>query len=65
MLDDKDKIIFQQLEVIRSMTQNNLRRIGQDFFGDKEEPASPESTENGAPKPAESAPVETEGAKEE
>ena len=32
-LDAKDAIIFQQLEVIREMTQNNLRRVGQDLWG--------------------------------
>ena len=29
----KDQIILQQLEVIRTMTENNLRRIGSDFWG--------------------------------
>lgn len=32
-LDAKDAIIFQQLEVIREMTQNNLRRVGRDLWG--------------------------------
>lgn len=32
-LDNKDKIIFQQLDVIRAMTENNLKRVGDDFFG--------------------------------
>ena len=33
LMDAKDAIIFQQLDVIRSMTENNLRRIGDDFWG--------------------------------
>lgn len=32
-LDAKDRIIFQQLDVIRSMTENNLRRVSDDFWG--------------------------------
>ena len=32
-LDAKDQIIFQQLDVIRQMTENNLRRVGDDFWG--------------------------------
>lgn len=32
-MDKKDEIILQQLEVIRTMSQNNLRRMGDDFWG--------------------------------
>ena len=32
-MDNKDAIIFQQLDVIRKMTESNLRRVGQDFWG--------------------------------
>ncbi len=32
-MDKKDEIILQQLEVIRTMTENNLSRIGTDFWG--------------------------------
>ena len=32
-MDKKDSIILQQLEVIRSMTENNLRRMDSDFWG--------------------------------
>ena len=32
-IDPKDAIILQQMELIRSMTENNLRRMGSDFFG--------------------------------
>ena len=32
-MDKKDQIILQQLDVIRSMTENNLRRMNTDFWG--------------------------------
>ena len=32
-MDKKDEIILQQLDVIRTMTQNNLNRMGSDFWG--------------------------------
>jgi len=32
-MDKKDEIILQQLEVIRSMTKNNLSRMNSDFWG--------------------------------
>lgn len=32
-MDKKDEIILQQLEVIRSMSENNLKRMGSDFWG--------------------------------
>ena len=32
-MDKKDEIILQQLEVIRSMSENNLRRMSDDFWG--------------------------------
>ncbi len=42
----KDEIILRQLEVIRSMTEHNLSRMGTDFWGtpapEKREPAPPE-----------------------
>ncbi len=44
----KDEIILQQLEVIRTMTENNLNHMGTDFWGS---PAAPE-----AEKPAEERP---------
>ena len=39
----KDEIILQQLEVIRTMSENNLRRMGGDFWGAPatEKPAQP------------------------
>ena len=44
--DKKDQIILQQLDVIRRMTENNLRRSTTDFWG------APRPTEE-TPKPAE------------
>lgn len=32
-ISEKDQIILQQLEVIRTMTENNLNRMGTDFWG--------------------------------
>ena len=32
-MDQKDKIILQQLDVIRSMTENNMKRMNSDFWG--------------------------------
>ena len=32
-MDKKDEIILQQLDVIRSMAENNLRKMGSDFWG--------------------------------
>ena len=32
-MDKKDQIILQQLDVIRSMTENTVRRMGSDFWG--------------------------------
>ena len=47
-MDKKDQIILQQLDVIRSMTENNVRRMGSDFWGTPfqdvgKAPAAPES----------------------
>ena len=40
--DKKDQIILQQLELIRSMTERDLRRMGTDFWGQPQAPASEE-----------------------
>ncbi|MBQ9347452.1 MAG: AAA family ATPase [Oscillibacter sp.] len=32
-IDKKDEVILQQMEVIRTMAENNLRRMGSDFWG--------------------------------
>lgn len=51
-MDKKDEIILQQLDVIRTMTQNNLNRMGSDFWGApmKNEPSVPTVPLTGAPK---------------
>ena len=48
-MDKKDEIILQQLEVIRSMSENNLRRMGADFWG---APAAPKPDAAGDEKKA-------------
>lgn len=49
----KDEIILRQLEVIRTMTENNLNRMGADFWG---EPAPEEKVPERGKKPAEKTP---------
>lgn len=44
----KDEIILQQLEVIRTMTENNLNRMGADFWGT---PAAPGEDAADTPRP--------------
>ena len=46
-MDQKDKIILQQLDVIRSMTENGMKRMNSDFWG---APAAPKAP--AAPRPA-------------
>ena len=46
-MDKKDEIILQQLDVIRTMTQNNLNRMGSDFWG---APLTPNASKGAAPK---------------
>ena len=41
-MDKKDEIILQQLDVIRTMTENSLNRMGMDFWGT---PASPKASD--------------------
>ena len=57
MADKKDEIISMQLDLIRTMTENNLRRIGNDFWGTpatkKEKPTEESPTKDAAPKAAE------------
>ena len=71
-MDKKDQIILQQLDVIRSMTENNVRRMGSDFWGTPFEsvgktpaaPAGKDAEKNTPPtadaKPGDSAPDKTE-----
>lgn len=57
-MDKKDEIILQQLEVIRTMTERNLRSMGDDFWGTPFEgvlsPKSPSAPPSGG-KPVDSA----------
>ncbi|MBQ0037315.1 MAG: AAA family ATPase [Clostridiales bacterium] len=69
-MDKKDKIILQQLDVIRSMSENNLKRMGNDFWGTPFEgildtPSSADSEKKNTPptadaKPGDTAPAEAE-----
>ena len=67
-MDKKDKIILQQLDVIRSMTENSMKRMNSDFWGTPFEnvtgsapksPAPTGSSSNGgsAPAPEKKAPL--------
>ena len=57
-MDKKDQIILQQLDVIRSMTENNMKRMNSDFWGtpfenvgkDPVTPAAPAAPGKGAEK---------------
>ena len=54
--DKKDDIILQQLETIRVLTENNLRRMGGDFWvGENDSPFTPPPAPK-APKPEEKRP---------
>ena len=46
-MDKKDEIILQQLDVIRTMTQNSLNRMGSDFWG---APLTPDAPRSAVPK---------------
>ena len=67
-MDHKDEIIRQQLELIRTMTENNVRRMATDFWGvptlEKNTPATPEpeaaAPEKTPEKPAEAPAAEAE-----
>ena len=55
-MDKKDQIILQQLDVIRSMTENNIKRMGSDVWGTPFEgvgkvpaPAAPAPEKNAPP----------------
>ena len=62
-MDKKDEIILQQLDVIRTMTQNNLNRMGSDFWGT---PLTPDAPKSAVPKeaaPKANAPKSADGAR--
>ena len=59
-MDKKDEIILQQLDVIRSMTENGLRRMNSDFWGNPQP-----KKETPPPKKEEAKTEAAEGEKEE
>ena len=64
--DKKDQIILQQLELIRSMTERDLRRMGTDFWPQPQAPASKEKkTSEKAPSQEGGAPDQAHGAAKE
>ena len=64
--DKKDQIILQQLELIRSMTERDLRRMGTDFWPQPQAPASKEKkTSEKAPSQEGGAPDQAQGAAKE
>ena len=65
-MDKKDKIILQQLDVIRTMTEHNLSRMNSDFWGAPKAPAAPAPKEEapGKTAAASSAPAAEEQAEE-
>lgn len=64
--DRKDAIILQQLEVIQTLTEHNLKRMGTDFWGSPQKPEPKEPVSPGSKVPAQdAAPASPEGAKAE
>lgn len=71
MADKKDEVILQQLEVIRTMAENNLSRMGGDFWGSpvprraeqpKAAPQKPSApAQNGGPKAPQQAASDAQG----
>ncbi|BAK97877.1 putative stage V sporulation protein K [Oscillibacter valericigenes Sjm18-20] len=62
-ISKKDQIILQQLDVIRTMTENNLSRMGTDFWGHPAAP--PETAKPQTPDaPPSAPPLKTDGGKE-
>lgn len=51
-MDKKDEIILQQLDVIRSMTERNLRSVNSDFWGTPLSPAEKPGEKAGPKTPA-------------
>ena len=63
-MDKKDEIILQQLDVIRSMTERNLRSVNSDFWGTPLSPAE-KPGEKAAPKTPGKAPEKKSGSPEQ
>lgn len=56
--DKKDEIILQQLEVIQTLTEHNLRRMGTDFWGTPSAPPKESPTDKDAKTPLSPEPAE-------
>ena len=54
-MDRRDELIAAQLETLRIMNENNLRRMGSDFFGAAPQKEAPKKPAQPAPAPAENA----------
>ncbi|MEE0415733.1 MAG: AAA family ATPase, partial [Oscillospiraceae bacterium] len=63
-MDKKDEIILQQLDVIRSMTERNLRSVNSDFWGTPLSPAE-KLGEKAGPKTPGKAPEKKSGGPEQ
>ena len=63
-MDKKDEIILQQLDVIRSMTERNLRSMNADFWGTPLSPAD-KTPEKAPDKTPEKAPDKKSGGPEQ
>ena len=63
-MDKKDEIILQQLDVIRSMTERNLRSMNADFWGTPLSPAD-KTPEKAPDKTPEKAPHKKSGGPEQ
>ena len=63
-MDKKDEIILQQLDVIRSMTERNLRSVNSDFWGTPLSPAE-KPGEKAGPKTPGKAPEQKSGGPEQ
>lgn len=48
-ISKKDQIILQQLDVIRTMTDHNLSRVGTDFWGNPIQPLKVDAAKPAAP----------------
>ncbi len=56
-MNNKDDIILQQMELIRTMTENRLNRMGSDFWGKPKREEAPPPEKTAAPAAAEEEPI--------
>ena len=62
MADKKDEIINLQLDIIRKMTENNIKRLSDDIWGPSRQANQKNSTGSPQKKPASPSSVHTAGA---